>query len=83
MSEYVPTTEQVRMDYSYLGGYSREAEYDERQAAFDLWLADRDLAAKAEGWDEGAWHGYTTAPLDYKKNPYRVDAPHSNERQAE
>lgn len=29
-------------------------------------------AAKADAWDEGAWHGYTHAPLDYKKNPYRA-----------
>lgn len=28
--------------------------------------------SEAEVWDEGAWHGYTNAPLDYKKNPYRA-----------
>ena len=65
MTDYTPTTEEVRLRYSdsrYWG--------EELDAQFDRWLAE----VKAEAWEEGYAHGnadaFTEARLD-RDNPYR------------
>jgi len=44
MSEYTPTTEEVRADYCLLADASRP-----REMQFDRWLAE----VKAQAWEEG------------------------------
>ena len=73
MSDYTPTTEQVREQYSreqppHIGTVS------EKRAEFDRWLD----AVKAEAWDEGfdagerdAFHLDTHPDHTCTPNPYR------------
>lgn len=68
MSEYTPTTEEIR-EYVTQGGDPRPwVSPDDpeevrlsagRAAAFDRWLAARDREVAAKAWDEGARHVYT------------------------
>jgi hypothetical protein len=86
MSEFTPTTTQVRDGYRY----DPEAEYRDpitphheiNGRAFDRWLAERDRRVRSEAWDEGFNAGYdqvlvekaSAIPvIDYRKNPYRLD----------
>ncbi|MFJ2506308.1 hypothetical protein [Microbacterium sp. NPDC087592] len=86
MSEYAPTTEEIR-EYVETGGEPRpwvaldEAEKSREQAraaAFDRWLAARDAEVRAEAWDEGFTdrHGLpehrTFLGDRFARNPYRV-----------
>lgn len=45
--EYTPSTEQVRIAYTFIGE-DAPAIAEQRRAAFDRWLA----SVKAEAWDE-------------------------------
>ena len=55
MSEYVPTTEQVRGAYARAGFLPvSDGERNERRAAFDRWLAAHDREVKAEALREAA-----------------------------
>ena len=66
MSDYTPTTEEVRKAYLSLRGgitwYEGKAEVIDAQ--FDRWLAE----VKAEAWQEG-WD--TKPPYQKINNPYR------------
>jgi hypothetical protein len=74
VSEYTPTTDEIRSGFLALHGHSPR--YEE---AFDRWLAkhDRDVAAKAwdEGYevgnDDGYGGGHTPAVDPKSRNPYR------------
>lgn len=76
-NEYTPTTDDVcdvwvdRKLYHLPKSTAIEL-VPAAQAQFNRWLDQVKREARAEAWDEGAWHGYTNAPLDYKKNPYRA-----------
>lgn len=70
MSEYIPTTEDVRL--VYMANCNRHCSVD-HQAEFDRWLQ----SIQAEAWDEGAnaerdyWYGdITRAEL---RNPYEEE----------
>lgn len=54
MTEYTPTTEEVREIY-YESGYKTTPEQ------FDRWLAEHERKVKAEAWDEGHWEGWQNA----------------------
>ena len=58
MTEYVPTTEEVRRCYgdihcSDLNAGSLESHECPEEAEFDRWLAEHDRQVKADAWDEG------------------------------
>ena len=61
MSEYTPTTEEVRADYCLLADVSRP-----RQLQFDRWLAE----VKAQAWEEGNF-AEDIGPDMRASNPYR------------
>ena len=69
MSDYTPTTEEVRGRYFWYGDYG-DKEPVEIEAEFDRWLNE----VKAQVWEQGyaigwatAWHG-----LEHPaRNPYR------------
>ena len=68
MSEYTPTTDDIRNTYAFL-----RVEADE----FDRWLAAHDAEVKAEAWDEGYSAGNNTGlcggceDCELWSNPYR------------
>ena len=70
MTDYTPTTEEVRLRYSdsrYWG--------EELDAQFDRWLAE----IKAEAWEEGAlteWTGFARDKDIISANPYRQGEEH-------
>ncbi len=69
MTDYTPTTEEVREGYS-------TATYDDAKsgAEFDLWLAEVKREAKEEAWTEGYIGGFTVAitpDASTLDNPYR------------
>ena len=74
MSDYTPTTEEIRDEYA-LGSFRCECEDCRRPRAerFDRWLA----SVKAEAWDAGFAAGVNTDMGDYehppeiRANPYR------------
>jgi hypothetical protein len=77
MSEYTPTTEEVRADYID-GGWGPDGSLygDNDSGQFDRWLA----GVKAQAWEEGAAHvalacgvidDATKSWLDDGDNPYR------------
>lgn len=47
MTDYTPTTEAIRCEYSRVGSASKQ-----RKEAFDRWLAE----VKADAWQDGAYH---------------------------
>jgi hypothetical protein len=51
MTEYTPTTEEVRLAYNHWGKYPEFApdDFDVTRAEFDSWLA----SVRADAWDEG------------------------------
>jgi hypothetical protein len=66
------------MDFAYLGGYSREAEFDDRVAQFNRWLR----WVKAEVWSEAyqdGWSDRAHPGEDVQRNPYRADAAPTDE----
>lgn len=62
MSDYTPTTKAIRRGYSRVGS-SRQ----QREEAFDRWLAE----IKAEVWEEGLYAGAADNYFGYPDNPYR------------
>lgn len=69
MSEYTPTTEQVRDRWP--GSRWPWNDQAERHAEFDRWLR----GVLADAWDEGAEAGYDDAEAgrEEKHNPYREE----------
>ena len=69
MSDYTPTTEEVREGYSaeYDGCDCENCQYD--RIAFDRWLAE----VKAEAWDEGWMHNVDERWSSRSDNPYREE----------
>ena len=63
MSDYTPTTDEVRDHYASYPGARFTPETAER---FDRWLA----SVKAEAWDEG-WEEGVSWPHGKLQNPYR------------
>ena len=62
MSDYTPTTEEVRADYCLLADVSKP-----RQLQFDRWLNE----VKAQAWEEGRYTQYREYPRPARKdNPY-------------
>ena len=73
MTDYTPTTEEVRYKYSWWTDknlVARGLEPTDTLAEFDRWLAE----VKAQAWEEGYAHGnadaFTEARRD-RDNPYR------------
>ena len=65
MSDYTPTTEEVRDDYALLADASRP-----RHMQFDRWLVE----VKAQAWEEGYAAGDSDAHTENRldsSNPYR------------
>lgn len=67
MSEYTPTTDEVREEFIY-GHQELDMDgnvvvsFDEAQERWDRWLAKRDAELAAKAWDEGV-----TTALSYAK----------------
>lgn len=72
MSEYKPTTRQIKEVYSAAEG-NCVGILALRTAEFDRWLA----SVKAEAWDEGAESAYYDPEyrdqVNYPDNPYRKE----------
>jgi len=72
VSDYIPTTEEVRNSY---------ASWSDAYPEFDRWLAEVIRIAKADGFDEG-WDARVNAEtITPTENPYRqgeIDATDSN-----
>lgn len=51
---HTPTTEEVRLNYAYLGGRVGEREFDRRTENFDRWLAEHDARIVAAAEQRGA-----------------------------
>ena len=67
MSDYTPTTEEVRLDYAPAKTFPADAE-----AQFDRWLAEVKAQAWQEGYGEGAAANYGDyRDAEFAKNPYR------------
>ena len=67
MSDYTPTTEQIRDDYALLAGVVRP-----RHQQFDRWLA----GVKAQAWEKGYAAGDADAHTENRlnsPNPYRKE----------
>lgn len=66
MTDYTPTTNEVRKRYSR--GYLTE-----HVQQFDRWLAERDRKKQAQAWEEGYDEGYVDGSCDRERadNPYR------------
>ncbi|WP_102508123.1 hypothetical protein [Sanguibacter massiliensis] len=71
MSDYTPTTEQVREAASPSGAVAVEPD------AFSRWLAAHDRETAARAWDEGYTVGYGDGTddrdPDESPNPYREE----------
>lgn len=64
MTDYTPTTEQVRSDYAE----TYEGTEPKRCERFDHWLAEERREAAEQAWDECVAVGYDHIR---EKNPYR------------
>lgn len=88
MSEYTPTTEQVRKAYksgAWLRADVQESAWkpgvyaSRYYAEFDRWLAAHDRQVRAEAWDEGYSTGldymsqWLDGDEDEPENPYREE----------
>lgn len=77
MSDYVPTTEQVRERYILP---AHRINHEERGEEFDRWLAAEIAAAEKRGWDEcvneagdlGLIHDIGVREM-LARNPHRAD----------
>lgn len=67
MSEYTPTTEDIR-NYWIAQGIKRSSKRDRRAADFDRWLAE----VKADAWEDGKEYGDKRAnrEIPFQSNPY-------------
>lgn len=75
--EYMPTTDQVRIEYVGVDPDNVDAVTNAdfiAAAMFDRWLAAHDAQIRAEAWDEGFTEGRDLAvsgqPMT-RNNPYR------------
>lgn len=64
MSDYTPTTEEVRRAH-WLGTAMRSTDHLRENAVFDRWLAE----VKAQVWEEG--YNAKWAETWFEDNPYR------------
>ena len=55
MSDFTPTTEQVRNEYAHLGAWASENE-ETRAGQFDRWLAQHDAEVRKQMAEEIAEH---------------------------
>lgn len=62
MTDYTPTTEEVRADYCLLADVSRP-----RQLQFDRWLFEM----QEDAWDRGYQAGVVDFAAEGTENPYR------------
>lgn len=53
MSEYTPTTEDVREDFAFPWYPDQIGDRTARVAAFDRWLSEHDRQVAERAWDEG------------------------------
>ena len=77
MSDYIPTTGEVRIAH-WKGTAFRSADHVREDAAFDRWLAEHDRKKQAQAWEEGYENGYkratATVSSDVPANPYQQGA---------
>lgn len=73
MSEYTPTTEEVRARYG-ADEFGYSAGLSDPCPEFDRWLAEHDRQVKAEAWGEGWYAGYQYGMLMHGE--YRTDNPY-------
>ena len=69
MTDYTPTTEEVRSDYCLLADVSRP-----RQLQFDRWLEEHDRQIAEKAYEEGAFRSEPCKCRDcigLLHNPYR------------
>lgn len=59
-SEYVPTTEEVRLEYMAVRWGKSDIASFEARAEFDRWLAEYTREKQAEAWSEGRKSGLDT-----------------------
>lgn len=67
MSDYIPTTEEVRAQWGY-----NYPDYDNTSEQFDRWLNE----VKAQAWEEGCSWGVSNFHIlkdNYKTNPNREE----------
>lgn len=71
MTDYTPTTETVRGDYTAHSATYAGKPSSESGAEFDRWLAGEIRKAKEQAWDEGFSAGYWDAktPNPYTEQP--------------
>lgn len=72
MSDYIPTTEEVKNGFTEFENAFRDL--DEVETGFDRWLARELRKAKEEAWGMGALVGIAAALNDATEllaNPYR------------
>ena len=74
MTDYTPTTEEVRLAYGEQANFRKHATqtftqgFEEEDGEFDSWLAE----VKAQAWEEGRYTQYREYPRSARRdNPYR------------
>lgn len=83
MSDWTPSTEQVRSHYVFNQSNQWEPE---RGEAFVRWLVERDRQVAERAWDEGQKAGLLRADFEYgaigyqhvRGNPYRKEQENTN-----
>ena len=80
MTDYTPTTQEVRGKYAtHQGARYRGQKYlDLRRAEFDRWLNE----VKAEAWDEGFTDGINHDLGDWDNAPAIIKNPYREEKDA-
>ena len=76
MSDYTPTTEDVREDYAIGRNEVIGAGwYSQHRAEFDSWLAAHDAAIAHAAWSEGHTQALVNVawPDERKSNPYTTN----------
>lgn len=79
MSDYTPTTEEVRVKYRLTSGIGMVDAHNE----FDRWLAEVELAAAEKAWDEGFSRGFYRGQIlsgDYDASEAGISNPYRRER---
>ena len=84
MSDYVPTTDEVRRQWA--GSVDEYGTWDgqaltagDAEVAFDAWLAAHDREVAARAWDEGVECAFQSVIIrkgrsdTLRLNPYRID----------
>lgn len=73
MSDYTPTTEDIRAGWEYATAVIG----DEGTAQFDRWLAE----VRAEAWEEG-WRSRNSKRLSFSENPYLQGEEHTHTKRS-